>query len=101
MTRRPKKATRKPARKAAKPVRQAKKLIRKLTRRPARTPAKPSQPGSLDEFIAAAARELGLKIDKAWLPTVRSNLEVTLRHGALVASFPLPDEIDPAPVFEA
>jgi hypothetical protein len=91
MTRRPKKARaiRKPARKIAKPVKQAKKL------------AKPSQPSSLDEFIAAGARALELKIDKAWLPAVRSHLEVTLRHGALVVSFPLPDETDPAPVFEA
>ena len=36
-----------------------------------------------------------------WLPAVRSHLEVTLRHGALVVGFPLPDETDPAPVFEA
>ena len=99
MTRRPKeaRALRKPARKAAKPVRRAKKSARarqkKLTT--------PPQLGSLDDFIAAGARALELKIDKAWLPTVRSHLEVTLRHGALVASFALPDETDPAPVFEA
>jgi hypothetical protein len=95
MTRRPKKARaiRKPVRKAARPVKQAKKPARKL--------AKPPQPASLDEFIAAGARALELKIDKAWLPAVRTHLEVTLRHGALVASFPLPDETDPAPVFQA
>lgn len=85
MTRRPKnkRAARKPARKApnrAKPAKQA---------------------HSLDPFIAAGARALDLNIDKAWLPAVRSHLEVTLRHGALAASFPLPDETDPAPVFEA
>jgi hypothetical protein len=96
MTRRPKKARaiRKPARKAAKPVKQTKKLAKKKS-------TKPPQHGSLDEFIAAGARALELKIDKAWLPMVRSHLEVALHHGALVASFPLPDEIDPAPVFES
>ena len=100
MTRRPKKARalRKPARKAAKPVRRAKKVAKKLAKKKLTTPP---QLGSLDDFIAASARVLGLKIDKAWLPTVHSHLEVTLRHGALVASFALPDETDPAPVFEA
>ena len=95
MTRRPKKARalRKPARKAAKPVKRATKPFKKST--------KPSQPGSLDDFVAAGARTLGLKVDKAWLPAVRSHLEVSLHHGALVASFALPDETDPAPVFEA
>ena len=86
MTRRPKK---KPAaRKAAKVVKRVK-------------PAKQAKPHPLDPFIAAGARALELKIDKAWLPAVRSHLEVTLRHGALVAGFALPDETDPAPVFEA
>ena len=86
MTRRPKK---KPAaRKAAKAAKRVK-------------PAKQAKPHPLDPFIAAGARALELKIDKAWLPAVRSHLEVTLRHGALVAGFALPDETDPAPVFEA
>jgi hypothetical protein len=96
MTRRRKKtkAMRKPARKIAKAVKRAKKVARKKL-------TKPPQPGSLDDFIAAGARTLGLKIDKAWLPAVHSHLEVALHHGALVASFALPDETDPAPVFEA
>jgi hypothetical protein len=86
MTRRPKK---KPAaRKTAKAVKRVKQ-------------AKQAKPHPLDPFIATGARALKLKIDKAWLPAVRSHLEVTLRHGALVAGFALPDETDPAPVFEA
>ncbi|MBX9824141.1 MAG: DUF4089 domain-containing protein [Xanthobacteraceae bacterium] len=88
MTRRPKKQ--RIARKAAKTAKRSK---------PAKQVKPPAHP--LDPFIAAGARALELKIDKAWLPAVRSHLEVTLRHGALVASFPLPDETDPAPVFEA
>lgn len=35
------------------------------------------------------------------MPSVRANLDVTLKMGALVASFPLADEAEPAPVFEA
>jgi hypothetical protein len=58
-------------------------------------------PASLDDYIAAAARVLGLSIDPAWQPAVRANLELTLRLAALVAEFPLPDEADAAPVFEA
>jgi len=90
MTRRPKKkaVARRPARKAAKPAQRAK-------------PAKQVKAHPLDPFVASGAHALELKIDKAWLPAVRSHLEVTLHHGALVASFPLPDEIDPAPMFEA
>jgi hypothetical protein len=86
MTRRPK--TKRVVRKAAKGVKRIK-------------PAKQAKSHPLDPFIAAGARALELKIDKAWLPAVRSHLEVTLRHGALVAGFALPDETDPAPVFEA
>ena len=35
------------------------------------------------------------------MPAIKANLEVTLRLGALVAEFALPDEAEPAPVFEA
>ena len=56
---------------------------------------------SLDDYIAAAARVLELPIDPAWQPSVRANLELTLRLAAVVAAFPLSDEADAAPVFEA
>ena len=58
----------------------------------------PSPP--LDDFIAAAAA-LDLPLDPAWKGAVKANLEVTLRHAATVAEFPLPDEAEPAPVFRA
>ena len=35
------------------------------------------------------------------MPAVRGHLQVTLRHGALVAAFALPDDAEPAPVFRA
>ena len=76
MTRRPKKkpAARKPARKAA----EANKTVKAKPARQAKPLAHP-----LDPFIVAGARALELRIDKTWLPAVRSHLEVTLRHGAL------------------
>ncbi len=58
-------------------------------------------PDSLDELIAGSAAALGLKIDPAWQPAVRRHLEITLRLGAQVAEFELPDDAEPAPMFEA
>jgi hypothetical protein len=58
-------------------------------------------PDALDDYIDAAARVLALPIEPGWKPAVRANLELTVRLAALVAEFPLPDEADPAPVFEA
>jgi hypothetical protein len=55
----------------------------------------------LDELIAGAARALELALEPKWMPAIRSNLRVTLQHAALVNEFPLPDEAEPAPVFEA
>jgi len=54
---------------------------------------------SLDDFIATAARTLGLALDPEWGPAVKGNLIVTLHHAATVAEFELPDEAEPAPVF--
>ena len=44
---------------------------------------------------------LGLPVEPAWKPAIKANLQVTLRLAALVAEFELPDEAEPAPVFEA
>ena len=74
------------------------------TRKPVRKARKTRQsaePRPLDEFVSAGARVLALKIDRAWLPGVRSHLDVILRHGNSVAEFAVQDEADPAPVFEA
>jgi len=90
MTRRPRKA--KTARKASRKNRSTSRKIAK----PAKLKRDP-----LDDFIAAGARALDLEIDKAWMPAVRGHLQVTLRHGALVAAFALPDDAEPAPVFKA
>ena len=89
MTRRPQKA---------KPRSLPSRKTRKIAK-----PAKPTRraPEPLDDFIVAGARALDLTIDKAWMPAVRSHLEVTLRHGALVAAFALSDDAEPAPIFKA
>ena len=54
-----------------------------------------------DDFIDAVSASLGLQIEEAWRPAVRANLEVTMRLAKLVDEFPLPDEIEPAGIYEA
>ena len=54
-----------------------------------------------DTFIDAVSTSLGLEIEEAWKPAVRANLEVTLRLAKLVDEFPLPDESEPAEIYEA
>jgi hypothetical protein len=55
----------------------------------------------LDVLVDASARALGLPLEPAWRPAVRSNLDATLRLAALFMDFPLPDDAEPAPVFAA
>jgi hypothetical protein len=55
----------------------------------------------LDHFIDAAARMLDLPLEPEWRAAVKANLQVTLRQGALVAEFALPDDAEPTPVFRA
>jgi hypothetical protein len=60
-----------------------------------------ANPDPLDDLIAASAQMLGLPMKTDWLPAVRANLDVTLKHAALVAEFELPDDAEPAPIFTA
>lgn len=55
----------------------------------------------LDAMIASGSSVLGITVDPAWRESVRANLAVTLRLAGLVDAFPLPDDLDPAPVFRA
>jgi Protein of unknown function (DUF4089) len=86
----------------------ARKIITK--RKPARTKspgekrdaAKAAQPpDALDALVMAGAGALGLAIDPAWQASVKFNLHLILRHGALVDEFTLPDDTEPAPIFRA
>jgi hypothetical protein len=87
MTRTPRKlrSARRPPRKTRKPIK----------------PPKAAKRDPLYEFIEAGTRSLNIKIEKAWLRAIGEHLLVTWRHGVVVAGFPLPDDTEPAPVFEA
>ena len=69
--------------------------------RNAASPAAQAERDPLDDLVAASAAALNLTIEPEWLPAVRTHLEVTLRLAALVTEFELPDDTEPAPVFEA
>jgi hypothetical protein len=83
------------------PKKAAKTSKTKTPRRKARTAAPKGKREPLDDFIAASASVLGLKIDDSWMPAVRIHLAVTLAYGARVAEFALPDDAEPASVFQA
>ena len=55
----------------------------------------------LDDYIDAVSKALRLPVEDAWRPSVRANLDVSLRLARLVDEFPLPDEIEPASVYSA
>jgi hypothetical protein len=56
---------------------------------------------TLDAYLDGAARALRLPIDPAWRPAVKANLETLLALAELVDTFPLPEELAPAPVYRA
>lgn len=55
----------------------------------------------LNDYIDVVAAALALPIDPARKPAVLANLVVTLKMARLVQEFPLPDEIEPASIYEA
>jgi Protein of unknown function (DUF4089) len=55
----------------------------------------------LDDYIDAVAKALALPVEDAWRPSVRANLDVSLRLARIVDEFALPDETEPASVFAA
>ncbi|SDM44332.1 Protein of unknown function [Methylobacterium phyllostachyos] len=54
-----------------------------------------------EAYVAAARPLLGLEIDDAWTASICANLRVLAAAAALITSFPLPDESEAAPRFEA
>lgn len=54
----------------------------------------------LDAFILSGAALLGIPLDPQWRPAIRMHLAISLGHAATVLEFELPDEADPAPVFQ-
>jgi hypothetical protein len=61
----------------------------------------PPEQDTLDSYIDASAEVLALPMEPAWKPAIRAHLQVTLRLAAVVAELELPDEAEPASVFEA
>lgn len=55
----------------------------------------------LDDYIDIVAKAMDLPIESAWKPAVRANLDVSLKLARLVEAFALPDETEPASVYEA
>jgi hypothetical protein len=60
-----------------------------------------TDPGDLDALIEAVRWLLGIEIRPEWHGAIRQHLSISLDHARNVAEFPLPDEAEPAPVFEA
>ena len=55
--------------------------------------------GMTDDQLDALAAALGIPLRPEWREAVRTNLDISLRLGSLVAAFPLEDEAELAPVF--
>jgi hypothetical protein len=53
-----------------------------------------------EAYVDAAAKLIGLPLDPAHRPGVVLNLERIAQMAALVMEFPLPEETDPAPVYQ-
>jgi hypothetical protein len=53
-----------------------------------------------EAYVDAAAALIGLPLDPAHRPGIVLNLERIAQMAALVMAFPLPEETEPAPVFE-
>ena len=50
-------------------------------------------------YVDAAADLIGLPLDPAHRPGVILNMQRIAEMAALVMAFPLPDDVEPAPVF--
>jgi len=61
----------------------------------------PPKRDAIDSLVVANAQALGLTLDPSWQASVKFNLQLILRHAALVDEFPLPDDAEPAEIFHA
>jgi hypothetical protein len=55
----------------------------------------------IDAFIEAGCRLLDIPVRDAWRGAIRLHLAVSLDHAGYVATFDLPEDAEPAPVFTA
>jgi len=56
---------------------------------------------ALDAWITSATKLLRIDMRPEWRTSVRVHLRISLDHAAAVLAAPLPDHLDPAPVFRA
>ncbi len=63
--------------------------------------SQPPKRDAIDSLVVANAQALGLALDPSWEAGVKLNLQLILRHAALVDEFPLPDDAEPAEIFHA
>ena len=71
-----------------------------LTGRQAR-PVRAGKPDTVATLVAAAGEALALPMQTSWHAGVTFNLQLLLKHAALVDQFSLADETEPAAVFRA
>jgi len=69
--------------------------------KPRQTRPEPAKSDPLDALVVSGTQALRLPLDPAWHGSVKFNLQLILRLGALVDEFPLPDDAEPGPVFYA
>jgi len=60
-----------------------------------------TDPGDFEALLAAVPWLLGIRVRPEWRDAIRLHLGISLEHARNVGEFPLPDEAEPAPVFEA
>ncbi len=58
-------------------------------------------PDDLDAIIDAGTAMLELSVQPEWRAAIRTHLAISLRLARVVDAFALPDDAEPAPVFEA
>jgi hypothetical protein len=95
MKRKAKKAARHTARKSARKPRAARATKVAAEKAPA------AARDAIDALAEAGAKALGLQLDPGWRPSITFNLQLILRHAALVEEFSLPDDAEPAPIYHA
>ena len=64
------------------------------------TPAPASEGDALILYTERMAVSIGLPLDPARKPAVAHHLAILLAAASLVLEFPLPEEVEAAPVFE-
>ena len=64
------------------------------------TPSPASDGDAMVLYAERMAAAIGLPLDSARRPAVAQHLAILLAAAALVLEFPLPDEVEGAPVFE-